>query len=141
MKKTIEELEKLQVTFLRSLFAVGSGCPIPLLYSETGTLRMEFRILEKKLNFLHHLENLKNSALAKEVLKIQTEEGLPGIYSECREFLAHFEIFDLKQYSKVQFKKLVRRKIIELNKSKIIEEVKTKDYKKVKAEKLASDNL
>ena len=141
MKRTVEELEKLQVTFLRSLFAVGSGCPIPLLYSETGTIRMEFRILEKKLNFLHHLENLPKSALAREVLKIQTEEGLPGIYSECKEFLAHFEIFDLKQYSKVQFKRLVKRKIRELNKSKIIEEVKSKDYKKVNAEKLASDEF
>ena len=102
---------------------------------------MEFRILEKKLTFLHHLEHLPDSALAKEVLKIQTEEGLPGIYSECKEFLAHFEIFDLKQYSKVQFKRLVKRKIRELNKSKIIEEVKSKDYKKVNAEKLASDDF
>ena len=140
-KATIEELEKLQVIFLRSLFAVGSGCPLPLLYSQTGTLRMEFRILEKKLTFLHHLEHLPDSALAKEVLKIQTEEGLPGIYNECREFLAHFKIFDLKQYSKQQFKKLVRAKIKVMNKNRILEEAKSKNYKKIEFSKLASDNF
>ena len=117
-KTTLEQLEKLQVIFLRSLFSVGSGCPLPLLYSQTGTLRMECRILEKKLTFLHHLQNLLESALATEVLEIQTEVGLPSIYKECREFLAQFEIFDLTSYSKQQFKKLVKSKIKELNKNK-----------------------
>ena len=37
-KTTLEQLEKLQVIFLRSLFSVGSGCPLPLLYSQTGKI-------------------------------------------------------------------------------------------------------
>ena len=43
--KTIEELDKLQLMFLRCLLAVGSGCPTPLLLSETGSVKMEYRIL------------------------------------------------------------------------------------------------
>ena len=41
-RKTIEELEKLQLKFLRIVLGVGTGCPIVLLYSETGVILMEF---------------------------------------------------------------------------------------------------
>ena len=51
---TIQELENLQLQFYRCLLAVGSGCPIPSLYYETGGMLMELRILQKKLIFLHH---------------------------------------------------------------------------------------
>ena len=37
-QRTLDELEKLQLQFLRSTLAVGVGCPVPLLYSETGTI-------------------------------------------------------------------------------------------------------
>ena len=77
--------------------AIGSGCPLPLLYSETGIICMELRILEKKLGFLHHLNQLPPASLAKEVLDIQISYGLPGIYNDCKEFLAKFEIFDLNR--------------------------------------------
>ena len=80
--KTVEELETIQLSFLRSILGVGSGCPTVLLYSETGTLLMEFRILQKKLLFLHHLYNLPDTALAREVLAVQSEQGLPGIVDE-----------------------------------------------------------
>ena len=42
--KTINTLEKVQYAFLRNLLGVGSGCPLPLLISETGTLLMEMKI-------------------------------------------------------------------------------------------------
>ena len=34
--KTVEELEKMQKLFVRVLLAVGSWCPIPALFWETG---------------------------------------------------------------------------------------------------------
>ena len=37
---TIEILDNLQLMFLRCLMAVGSGCPKPALFSETGTIMM-----------------------------------------------------------------------------------------------------
>ena len=102
-KKDIDTLEKLQLRFLRTLLAVGTGCPIPLLYSESGMLLMEYRILEKKLMFLHHLYHLDDSALAKEVVKIQTDNGLPGIVEECNNFLVKFGILNISDIPKEQF--------------------------------------
>ena len=140
-RKTVEELETIQLTFLRSLLGVGSGCPTVLLYSETGTLLMEYRILQKKLLFLHHLHNLPESSLASEVLAVQTEQGLPGIVDECHDFLAKFEIYDLTQYSKYQFKRIVKQKIKELNKSKLLDIAKSKQYKKVNFNDLSCNDF
>ena len=47
-RNALSSLEELQYEFLRCLLAVGSGCPLPLLLWETGTLSMEFRVLQKK---------------------------------------------------------------------------------------------
>ena len=58
-KAAIQQLENVQLKFLRVLLAVGSGCPIPALYWDTGMLQMKYRILKTKLLFLHHLENLE----------------------------------------------------------------------------------
>ena len=106
-RKSVDDLEKLQLTFLRCILAVGSGCPTPLLYSETGFLLMEFRILERKLMFLHHLNQLLETGLAKEIIKVQTELGLPGIAQECHSFLVRFGIRDINLYSKLKFKRIV----------------------------------
>ena len=77
---------------------------------------------------MHHLENLPESALAKEVYNIQTKYGLPGMFSECQEFLVKFELFDLKQFSKNQFKVIVKKKIRDLNKEKILDQAERKQY-------------
>ena len=139
--KTLKELEKLQLTFLRCLLAIGSGCPIPFLYSKTGILLMEFRILEKKLMFLHHLAHLPETSLAREVFTVQTDYGLPGIAQDCREFLARFGLQNLSRFSKSQFKRIVKAKIHELNKCKIIEQVRNRNYKKIDIEKLSKDDF
>ena len=130
-KKSIDELEGIQMNFLRTILGVGKGCPIPMLFSETGTLLMEYRILQNKLLFLYHLEQLPESSLANQVYKTQVRHGIPGIASECQEFFSKFEIFDLSQYSKLQFKRLVKSKVKEMNKSKLIELARAKQYKKV----------
>ena len=138
---TVKALENMQFEFLRCLFAVGSGCPLPILLSETGSILMELRILQKKVLFLHHLEHLEDGSLAKEVYRSQTRMGLTGILSECSDFLARFGLHDLHGFSKVHFKKLVKEKIRILNKEKIIDLVKKKQYKKVKIETLNSDDF
>ena len=128
---TINILEKMQLQFVKTLLSVGSGCPSPLLLSETGMLLMEYRILQRKLLFLHHIVHLPDTALAKEILNVQIELGLPGLFKECQAFLIRFGIHNLKLYTKKQFKKLVKEKISYLNKEHIIEQVKKKGYKKL----------
>ena len=139
--RSVNKLEKLQITFLRCLFAVGSGCPTPLLYSETGTVLMEFRILKKKLMFLHHLYNLPNTSLAYEVLSCQAANDLPGIIHECKNFLDKFNLNDLTLYSKSQFKRIVNSNINVLNRQKLIQQVKSKQYKKIDIAKFESDRF
>ena len=90
---------------------------------------------------MHHLENLPDTALAKEVLRVQTEQNLPGIVSECRQYLAKFEIFDLRAYSKAQFRKLIKAKILDLNKTRIVEQARHKQYKKVDVNDLSSNDF
>ena len=48
---TLKEIEDIQLTFYRCLLAVGSGCPLPSLYWETGGTLMKYRILKKKNAF------------------------------------------------------------------------------------------
>ena len=137
--KTITTLEKLQLKFLRCLLGVGTGCPIPILYSETGVLLMEFRILQRKLMFIHHVFNSGENSLAREVMTLQAQLDLPGIYQECKIFLARFGLDNLCHLSKFQFKSRVKAKIRELNKNKLVEKVRAQ-YKKIDLEKFANDD-
>jgi hypothetical protein len=139
--KTVEELDKLQLMFLRCLLAVGSGCPTPLLLSETGSVKMEFRILERKLLFLHHVATLPNSALAKEIYNVQTQLNLPGLAQECHDFLVKFGIIQIENYSKEQWKTLVKKKIREMNKNNILQQIVQEGYKKVDIEQMKEDSF
>ena len=139
--KTIEELDKLQLMFLRCLLAVGSGCPTPLLLSETGSVKMEYRILEKKLLFLHHVATLPDSALAKEIYNVQKQLNLPGLAQECHEFLVQHGIVQIKNYSKAQWKSLVKNHIREMNKNNILQQIVHEEYKKVDIEQMKNDSF
>ena len=130
-KKAIEELDKLQLMFLRCLLAVGSGCHIPILFSETGSIKMEYRIIERKLLFLHHVATLPDTTLAKEIYDVQTQLQLPGLAQECQEFLVKFGIIHIQNYSKVQWKHLIKKKIRELNKTDILKQIEKEGYKKL----------
>ena len=139
--KTIEVLNKIQLMFLRCLLAVGSGCPTPALIAATGSLMMEWRILEKKLLFLHHVASLPDTDLAKEIYNVQVQLALPGIVHECQEFLAKYQITDVSSYTKDQWKKIVKSKIRECNKSGMLNHIKTQGYKKLKYEEMENDSF
>ena len=64
--KTLKELDKAQLRFLRLVLAIGTGCPIPFLYAFTGTKLMFWRVLERKLLFVWHVANLGSDTLARE---------------------------------------------------------------------------
>ena len=77
--QTIQELENLQIKFYKCLFAVGSGCPTPVLYLETGGMLMSHRLLLKKLLFFHHLATPPEDALPREIFDEQRRLSLPGL--------------------------------------------------------------
>ena len=127
---TMKELEDIQLTFYRCLLAVGSGCPLPSLYWETGGTLMKYRILQKKLTFIHHIATLPSTTLAREVFDVQDKLKLPGLLQECREFLVVNGITDLSKFSPYQWKTLVRKNVLKMNRDDILQMMK-KPYKKI----------
>ena len=126
---TLKELEDIQLRFYRSLLAVGTGCPTPMLYWETGGLLMKFRILKKKLLFIHHVATLPKNTLAKEIFDTQKRFNLPGLVQDCEAFLIHAGVTDLEDYTSTQWKKFVKHQIAKLNQDEIVNNMGK--YKKV----------
>ena len=93
-EKATDTLNKLQNSFFCHIFAVGSGCPSPAYLWDTATLTMTNRIIKKKLLFYHHLKNLPEDTLAKEILTAQEKYLLPGLAFECQKYLADMTIYD-----------------------------------------------
>ena len=59
--------------------ALPKGCPTPALLWETGTPTMENRVIKQKLLLVHHLVNLPEDSLAKQVAEVQDKLNLPGL--------------------------------------------------------------
>ena len=49
----------------------------------------------------------------------------PGLVDECKNFLARFNIVNIKSFSKLKWKNIVKTKIIELNKSDLLSKMST----------------
>ena len=129
-KNTIQELEELQLKFYRCLFAVGSGCPIPSLYWETGGILIKNRILHSKLLLLHHVATLGEDTLAREIFEVQQELNLPGLHLECRNFLVKTGVTDIKNFTSTQWKKFVKTEVLKANMVDILNQMR-KPYKKI----------
>ena len=84
---------------------------------------MEFRILQKKLLFLHHVATLPDDSLAREVFQVQEELNLPGLLQDCQEFLVERRITKFSNYSKSQWKSLIKAEIHKLNKETVLKKM------------------
>ena len=91
-EKSLEKLEDLQNTLYRMLLAVPKTTPVASLAWDMGGLKMKYIIIIKKLLFLHHLKSLDNSTLAKQVLQVQDNHELPGLVSECKEYIRQYSL-------------------------------------------------
>ena len=138
-KATIDTLDDLQYMFYRYLLATPRTCPIPALLWETGGLLMEHRIAQKKLMFYHHLINLPENSLAYEIAATQTAMSFPGLMMECAKLMENYEITDAKSYTKIQWKKIVKKKVTDKNRESLLEIVKKK-YKKLDYEVIKEEN-
>ena len=127
--KTIKQLEDIQLRFYRTLLAVGSGCPLPIIYWDTGGILMKYRILKQKLVFYHHLANLPTDSLAGEMFQVQKQMNLPGLVNEVERFLAREGIFDVTKYSKNQWKMFMKNLIRQKNETELLNNMKK--YKKL----------
>ena len=137
----IDLLDKCQLRFLRVTLAVGTGCPIPQLYAQTGTMMMANRILLRKLLFLWHVANLGSDTLARQTYEreVRQDTNTLSLVSECKPYLAQFGITDLRNYSKYQFRRLIKSQIFQKNKREIIQ--MSERYKKIDTEQLAIESF
>ena len=109
-KAAVERLENLQLFYLRLTLRVPQSTPKIALRAETGMLSMKLRIWKKKLMFVHHVKNLSDTALAKQVWKEQIRNGWPGLAKEATKLCSELGIEDVNKTkcSKGEWKKVVR---------------------------------
>ena len=98
---------------------------------------MKFRILQKKLLFIHHLATLPDESLAREIYEIQKIFEFPGLIQDCQETLVKMQISDVSKFTKMQWKKLVKKYISSANEQELLERMKT--YKKINPAELAME--
>ena len=100
---------------------------------------MKYRILKSKLLFLHHVSTLPENSLAREFFETQKSYHLPGLLTECRDFLIKYEIKNFQTYSKQQWKRCIKDCILRENEAELHEKVKT--YKKLDFKDFSSENF
>ena len=134
----LQKLEKIQLRFYRAMLAVGSGCPLPIIYWDTGGMMIKYRIIKRKLLFFHHLENLSDDSLAKQIFEIQKSCNLPGLAKECLIILNEAGINGVDKYSKNQWKNIVDKLCRKMNEDDLLEQIKK--YKKLEISELKREH-
>ena len=137
-RKTLKILDNLFHSFCQKIYRVGSGCPIPNYYWQSGSIKFSILILQKKLNFVHHLANLSPCDLGRQVWDIQVENSL-GLYSEVAEHLEAIGVSDLRAVNKYHWKKTVRNYTAGLNKTQLLEDIRK--YKKLNHSELSEETF
>jgi hypothetical protein len=108
---------------------VPIGCPIPMLLWDCAGFLMSNRIIIKKLIILHHIAKLSPDSVAYQMLNAQKQFGLPGLWEECQDILGKFDL-NLSDYTKEQWKNVVKKKMKEKNCNDYLDIMKRK-YKKI----------
>ena len=135
----IQELDNLQNLFYRVLLQVPIGCPIPMLLWDCAGFLMSNRIIMKKLILLHHIAKLSPDSVAYQVLNAQKHFGLPGLWEECQDILGKFDL-NLSDYTKEQWKNVVKKKMKEKNCNDLLDIMKRK-YKKIDYREMSKETF
>ena len=138
-KKTLRRLSDFFNQFFRIIFRIGSGCPIVNFYWQTGSLKVQYHILQKKMMFYHHLANLPVNSLGRTVLEIQVEKSLPGLAKDIEEHLTNIGVNDIREVTKYHWKKKVKSYVAELNKRELLED--SKKYKKISYDEIKQETF
>ena len=112
-KDAMKSLDKIQMTFLRTLLKTPISTPKASLLWETGTLSMSALIVMRKLNFYYHIMNLHEDTLAKRFAIIQMRNKFPGLMKEIKEILRKYalDVMEVEDFSKQSWKKMVKQRV------------------------------
>ena len=110
-KSAVEMLDDLQCLFMRMILRVPQGTPKVALQSETGLLSMKMRIWKRKCMLIHHIKNMDNGTLAKQVYSEQREKGWPGLAHEVTVICEELGIEDVNhsKLGKYAMKKMLEK--------------------------------
>ena len=141
-KGTIDKLDDMQYNFLRILLATPASTPQAALVWDCGILKMKFRIMELKLNFLHYIICQDEESLAHQILLEQKLNNYPGLVQECNKFIEELNILDPFELSlsKIEWKRIVKKAIVAANSRELKQEIVEK-YKKLKNSDLVSEEF
>ena len=106
----------------RTILRCSSGTPKPSLYWQTGSLKVQNLLLQKKLNFYHHFANLPADSLAGEFFIIQSEKELE-IVKELKEHIEKMGNINPKEVSKWYWKKKTKLYIEDKNRREILQDI------------------
>ena len=88
---------------------------------------MEIRVKKAKLAMVHHLHNLEGTTLAKQVYTEKTNQGWPGLVSECQDIITEWKLPNLIkgeiQISAIKSEAAIQNEII-LSKLEIMKDEK-----------------
>ena len=126
-----EKLERIDRNVLRSFLNLPSCTPKVSLYNELGMIPIRFMLWRRKLGMWWRLNRMESNKLMKECLKEQINLGLPWL-TEINKIACKLQV-DLdsaKVLSKVQWKTLVKEKVLAVAKEYMEKEIATlKGYK------------
>ena len=106
------------------------SCPSTTLHAamlwELGGVKMKYRIMSKKLNFLHHILNIDKSSLASQILNIQLTLRLPGLLTECQSFIEELNLPNILEVKikRNKWKELVKKAVLAANVTELEEELR-----------------
>ena len=140
LKKIIKILDDIFIYFSRIIWRTSSGSPIPNFFWITGCYRMTNIILQKKLEYYHHLANLESDSLGGVFFDIQAENDLdgPNLKKEVDEHIRVIGFSDLRSITKWAWKRKVKQYIHQKQKAELIKEAKR--YKKLNTDKMSQDS-
>ena len=134
--KALKLLDKVSLRYLRLVLSVGTGCPIPILFTETNTLLMSNRIWLSKLRFIRHVLTLPVGSLARDIAEKQIVHRI-GLIQEVEPLLIEMgisEINSIQHYSKYQWRNMTRKFIFNKNHSDLVSMCEKKNYSKINTE-------
>ena len=136
-KKTLKLLNGLFNDFHRCIMRISTGCPIANMYWQCGSYLPQNLILQRQLNFLHHVANLPVGSLARDVHDLEEAFSHDGLLQVCKEHLNNLGVVSLRDFSKWQFKSKVKKYLQKKNADDLVE-MATK-YKKINYQELACE--
>ena len=141
----IQRLEQLDQALLRTiLFKSNPKIPIPFLYLETGTMKIRFHIISRRISYLQDILRRGDKDLVKKIFLAQKENITKGdFYPQVIEDMKFLDITlaedEIIQMDKVKLKKLVKTKCLNACKNDLFVEQQT--LSKIKNIELAYKGL